>query len=122
MLKYHKTGNIIISELEDKNFVITEAQDILDLMGDAVSENCNRMIIREENLNPDFFKLQTGLAGEILQKFSNYNFKLAIIGDFNKYKSKNLQDFIRESNKGNMVFFVSSFEEALIKLQTRIQI
>jgi hypothetical protein len=122
MLKYHKTGNIIISELEDKNFVITEAQDILDLMGDAVSENCNRMIIREENLNPDFFKLHTGLAGEILQKFSNYNFKLAIIGDFNKYKSKNLQDFIRESNKGNMVFFVSSFEEALIKLQTRIQI
>jgi hypothetical protein len=117
MLKYHDINNIRISEIEDKNFVISEAQDILDLMGDAVSENSNRMIIREENLNPDFFRLQTGLAGEILQKFSNYNFKLAIIGDFTKYKSKNLQDFMRESNKGNRIFFVSSFEEALSKLQ-----
>jgi hypothetical protein len=116
MLKYHEIGKIIISELEDKNFVISDAQDILDLMGDAVSENCSRMIVREENLNPDFFKLQTRLAGEILQKFSNYNFKFAIIGEFTKYKSKNLQDFIRESNKGNMIFFVSSFEEAFMKL------
>jgi hypothetical protein len=119
MLKFYETGKIIISELEDMNFVISEAQDILDLMGDAVSENCNRMIIREKNLNPDFFRLQTGLAGEILQKFSNYNFKLAIIGEFDKYKSKNLQDFIRESNNGNMIFFVNSYKEAFIRLQNQ---
>ena len=119
MLKFKETGKIVISELKDMNFMISEAQDILDLMVDAASENCNRMIIREQNLNPDFFRLQTGLAGEILQKFSNYNFRLAIIGEFDKYKSKNLQDFIRESNKGNMIFFVSSFEEALSKLQPR---
>jgi len=120
MLKFNKTGKIVISELEDMNFVISEAQDILDLIGDAVSENCNRIIIREKNLNPHFFRLQTGLAGEILQKFSNYNFKLAIIGEFDKYKSKNLQDFIRESNKGNMIFFVSSYDEALSKLRPRV--
>jgi hypothetical protein len=116
MLKYHTGGKIIISELEDNDFVINEAQDILDLMGDAVSENSDRMIIREKNLNSDFFRLQTGLAGEILQKFSNYNFKLAIIGEFDKYKSKNLQDFIRESNRGKRISFVSSFEEAFMKL------
>ena len=115
MLKYHDTGKNKIAEL-DLNFLITEPQDVLDLMGDAVSENCNRMIMRERNLNPDFFRLQTGLAGEILQKFSNYSFKLAVIGDFDKYKSKNLQDFMRESNKGNRIFFVSNLEEALTKL------
>ena len=115
MLKYHETGKNKIAELDD-NFLISEPQDVLDLMGDAVSENCNRVIVREMNLSPDFFRLQTGLAGEILQKFSNYSFKLAVIGDFNKYKSKNLQDFMRESNKGNRIFFVSNIEEALMKL------
>jgi hypothetical protein len=42
---------------------------------------------------------------------------LAIIGDYSKYTSKNLQDFIRESNKGNRIFFVNDFEEALKKLR-----
>ncbi len=116
MLTYHETGKFKIAEVEDLNFLISEPQDVLDLMGDAVSENCSRMIVQERNLNPDFFRLQTGLAGEILQKFSNYSFKLAIIGDFEKYKSKNLQDFMRESNKGNRIFFVSTHEEALMKL------
>jgi hypothetical protein len=115
MLKYHETGKLKIAEL-DANFLISEPQDVLDLMGDAVSENCNRMIVNEKNLNPDFFRLHTGLAGEILQKFSNYGFSLAVVGEFDKYKSKNLQDFMRESNKGRRIFFVSSFEEALMKL------
>ena len=32
MLKSHETGSIIISEIEDKDFMITETKDILDLM------------------------------------------------------------------------------------------
>ena len=35
----------------------------------------------------------------------NYRVKLAIYGDFTGYKSKPLQDFIRESNKGKDIFF-----------------
>jgi hypothetical protein len=43
--------------------------------------------------------------------------KLAITGDFSKYKSKSLQDFIRESNKGNRIYFLDSVEAALMKLE-----
>ena len=113
MLEFHKTGNIIIAELLDEHYLISQAQDAIDLMSDMVAENCTRLIIREENLNADFFRLYSGLAGEILQKFSNYYCRLAVIGDFSKYKSKNLQDFIRESNKGNMIFFVDNLNTAL---------
>jgi hypothetical protein len=88
-------------------------------MGNASYSGCSMIIIRESNLNADFFRLKTGLAGEILQKFSNYRIKLAIIGDFSKYKSKSLQDFIRESNKGNRIFFVENIEAALIRLTTK---
>jgi hypothetical protein len=119
MLKFHKIENIIIAEVTDERFIISQTQDALDLMGDSGSNNCNRIIIREKNLHPDFFRLQTGLAGEILQKFSNYNIKLAIIGDFSEYKSKSLQSFICESNKGNRIFFVDSLDEAL-RILTRI--
>lgn len=116
MLKFVLHENALIAELTDDNLVISEVQDMLDLMGDAGFNDCNRLILREENLHPDFFRLHTGLAGEILQKFSTYSFKLAIIGDFSKYKSKSLQDFIRESNKGNRIFFVKNIDEALNRL------
>jgi hypothetical protein len=57
------------------------------------------------------------LAGDILQKFSNYRVKLAIVGDFIKYQNKSLQDFIRESNKGNTIFFVDNVESAFKRLK-----
>jgi hypothetical protein len=116
MLKFHKIDNTSVAELTDDSFLIKETQDALDLLGDAWFNNCSNIIIKEENLHPDFFRLHTKLAGEILQKFSTYSMRLAIIGDFAKYKSKNLQDFIRESNRGNRVFFVDNIDIALLKL------
>jgi hypothetical protein len=116
MLEYHEIENVIVAELRAETAVFSEVQDMLDVMGDAGANGCDRIIINEENLHPDFFKLHTGLAGEILQKFSTYSVKLAIVGDFSKYKSKSLQDFIRESNRGNRVFFVNSHDEATKKL------
>jgi hypothetical protein len=118
MLTFFEQDKTVIAEVTDSNQVVTEVQDALDLMGDSGFNNCNRIIIKEQNLHHDFFRLHTGFAGEMLQKFSTYDFKLAIIGDFSKYHSKSLQDFIRESNKGNRIFFVSNTEEA-IKLLIR---
>jgi hypothetical protein len=113
MFEYHKSGSIVIAELLDEKYLISRVQDVLDLLGNMGEVNCTRLIIREENLSADFFRLYSGLAGEILQKFSNYHCRLAVIGDFSKYKSKSLQDFIRESNKGNMIFFVDNLNTAL---------
>jgi hypothetical protein len=41
---------------------------------------------------------------------------LAIVGDFTKFQSKSLKDFIRESNRGNRIFFVENTDSALKKL------
>lgn len=60
--------------------------------------------------------MSTRIAGEILQKFITYQFKLAIVGDFSGYTSKPLKEFIYESNKGKEIFFVSSEEDAIEKL------
>jgi hypothetical protein len=118
-LEYLIHENVVFARLTDDDLVISEVQDILDLMGDAGFNNCNRIILNEQNFHPDFFKLPTGLAGEILQKFSTYDFKLAVIGDFSKYISKSLQDFIRESNKGRCIFFVKNINDAFNNLTKR---
>jgi hypothetical protein len=80
-------------------------------MGDAGYNGSTGIIIHMETLNPDFFDLKTKFAVEILQKFSNYRMKLAIIGDFSDVKSKSLRDFIRESNARGIVNFVASPEK-----------
>lgn len=42
--------------------------------------------------------------------------KVAIYGDFSKYTSKPLKDFIYESNNGNAVFFTETQAQAVEKL------
>jgi hypothetical protein len=56
------------------------------------------------------------VAGEILQKFVNYRVKAAVYGDYSRYTSKPLRDFIYESNQGRHFFFAASREEALERL------
>ena len=117
MISIHKTDNdTLIAELTDNNYLIGGPDDTLNLLADAGVNDCRGIIIHESNLNPAFFDLQTKIAGEILQKFSNYKMKLAIVGDFSKYTSNSLRDFIRESNRGNCVYFTENIVSALKKL------
>jgi len=105
-----------IAILKSTGPVILETQDALDLMAEASYLDSNKIIIMEDQITPAFFDLKTGIAGEILQKFSTYDVRLAIVGDFQKYLSKSLRDFIFESNKYGRINFVGSFEEAKEKL------
>ncbi|HOP05340.1 MAG TPA: DUF4180 domain-containing protein [Tenuifilaceae bacterium] len=105
-----------IAKLNSDNFVINEVQDALDLMANCSYQGATGVIVDEKHLAPEFFDLKTQLAGEILQKFSNYNFKLAIVGNFSKFTSKSLHDFIFESNKHKRINFVESESEAMAAL------
>jgi hypothetical protein len=105
-----------IAEIISEAIEIKNTQDAVDIMADCIFTGSGKIIIYEKNIIPDFFDLKTGIAGDILQKFSTYNVRLAIIGDFSKYSSKSLRDFIFESNKLGRINFVDSIEEAKEKL------
>jgi hypothetical protein len=114
ILKFHQVADkSIVAELIDKSFVINETQDIVDLMGELWDHDCRLIIIGKDHFNKDFFDLRTGLAGDILQKFSNYKLKLVITGNISEYKSTNFQKFVRESNQGNLIRFLPDTETAL---------
>jgi len=117
MIRYHiaERGGTI-AEILPGSQRIDSTEDLLDIMGDAGYNGSTGIIIHEETLNSDFFDLKTKFAGEILQKFSNYRMKLAVVGDFSDVKSKSLRDFIRESNTRGIINFVASSDEAFSKL------
>jgi len=116
-INYHSTaGGIKIAEILPGTDLIGSPDDILDLMAEARLNDSGRMIIHDKSLHPNFFDLKTKVAGEILQKFSNYRMRLAIVGDFSGFKSKSLRDFIRESNRTGTISFVGTIEEALSKM------
>lgn len=107
------------AELKDKTLIINEVQDAVDILGNLGECGCNKVIIHESNLPESFFDLKTCLAGEILQKFSNYRAGIAIVGDFTKFRSKSLQDFIRECNRGKTVYFTNSLDSAIKRFSVK---
>ncbi len=109
---FHEFNNVRIAEVISDEIVLNNVQDSLDLMANADYQGARKIILHEKNINPEFFKLSTGLAGEILQKYVNYKMKLAIVGDFSKYQSKSFNAFLIECNRGNQFFFVDSVDKA----------
>lgn len=111
------SGSNEIAVVHSDTVCISDVQSALDFMMSVHYETGSRsIVINKEAVIEDFFVLSTRVAGEILQKFINYRFKLAIVGDFSGYTSKPLKDFIYESNNGRDIFFVSSEEEAIEKM------
>lgn len=108
-----------IAIMEGGGVLIADPQGALDMMMTVKYETggVDALVIKKEEIAEDFFKLSTRLAGEVLQKFINYNTKLAIVGDFSGYTSKSLADFIRESNRGKDIFFVATEDEAIRMLE-----
>ena len=112
-IKTHDIDKIKIAELISEDTLINNIEDVLDLLGNLYYQDFDKIIIYDKNITPDFFDLKNGIAGEILQKFSNYRVRLAIVGDFSKYTSKSVNDFIYESNKGRQINFIASQSEAI---------
>lgn len=86
------------------------AQDAVDLIattfGTAGSET---IVVPVERLDPDFFRLSTGVAGEIVQKFVTYRRRLVVFGDVSSYvqRSDAFRDWVREVDRGDDVLFVA---------------
>jgi len=114
----YQVNDIKIAEVTSDGILIANAEDGLDLLGNLYYQDVDRIIIHEKNISPDFFDLKTGIAGEILQKFSNYRVRLAIAGDFSTCQSKSIKDFIFESNKFRQINFVASLPDAISQLSS----
>lgn len=108
-----------VLEYADSDKFHTE-RDANGAIGDALGEQADTVVVPVACLSNDFFVLRTRLAGEIVQKFTNYRLRLVILGDITKHieNSTALRDFVHEANQRTQLWFVpdrAAFEGRLAK-------
>jgi Domain of unknown function (DUF4180) len=88
-------------------------RDALQLMSEAYPYEARLLLVPACRFDDDFFRLNTRLAGEFIQKLVNYRMRLAIVGDISRHveESTALRDFIVEANRGAQVWFVANRQE-----------
>jgi hypothetical protein len=91
-----------------------------DVISEAWSVEADLIALPLSRLSQDFLDLKTGVAGEMIQKFVNYQLRLALVGDVAAAAAKSgaLRDFIYESNRGQAVWFVETLDDLAVKLAT----
>lgn len=80
---------------------LREKQDGLALVTLLWEHELNRVLLPEACLTDAFLQLNTGVAGEILQKMANYNVRVAVVLEESRTKGR-FGDFAAEANRGRM--------------------
>ncbi|MER6301740.1 DUF4180 domain-containing protein [Kitasatospora sp. NPDC001539] len=100
--------------------VISTVQDALDLIG-ATYQGAEVVAVPADRLSDEFFVLSTGFAGEVMQKFVNYQVPLAVLGDISRHleASSALRSLVHESNAGGHIWFLPDPEALGARLASR---
>lgn len=91
---------------------IADARAATDLIGTASFAGATVLALPVARLDAAFFRLASGLAGEIAQKAVNYRLRLAVVGDIRAHlqRSAPLRDWVRECGEGRAVMFVADLD------------
>lgn len=89
-----------------------------DLLGEAWGAEADLVAAPVARLADGFLDLSTRIAGEVVQKFTNYRIRLAFVGDISARTeaSRSLRDFVHESNRGRQIWFVRDRTELEARL------
>jgi len=112
-----------IFECPSNGPAVQSEQDALGILGEAMAQQAEMVMLPVDRLSPSFFQLRTGLAGAIAQKFVTYGMRLAIIGAISPValESPALQAFINESNRGERIWFLDHAGDLGRRLQAPIK-
>jgi len=93
----------------------------VDLMALAVSHQAKLIAVPVERLPDGFFRLDTRIAGAIVQKFVQYRIPVAFVGDITEYlaASSALRAFVHEINRGRQIWFVTDETELADRLSAQ---
>ncbi len=120
-MRVDESNGVRVLHLPADGPTISTSDDAADLVGDAWANRATLVAVPVERLDPKFFRLTSGFAGDLTQKLVNYRLRLAVVGDIAEHvaKSDALRDFVWESNRGEQIWFVESDEALTEKLAAR---
>jgi uncharacterized protein DUF4180 len=94
----------------DSGIAIRTFSDISEALGACLGSG--GLVLTENDLAREFFDLSTGFAGELFQKFTNYNLRLAIVLPDPQAYGKRFGELAYEHISHNLIRFVRSKDEA----------
>jgi len=101
-----KKGNKRVVEGPSAKTLIRISADVNSLLSACYDANTNLILLYSKNLPEEFFDISSKIAGEILQKFSNYNIRAAFVTDDNTKKSTRFLELANDLKViGNIRFF-----------------
>ncbi|PJM90993.1 DUF4180 domain-containing protein [Achromobacter ruhlandii] len=97
---------------------LATGQDTNDLISAAWEHEAEWLALPAARVHPDFFRLETRIAGELIQKFVNYRLHCAVVGDISVYlaDSKSLRDFAYETNRGRVFWMLDDMAALTARL------
>lgn len=98
-------------ELDKDLPFINNIKDIIILFEKCHQAGVNRVLIRENQMNPQFTDLSTGFAGEVIQKFQIYRAELAFVIQNQAGKSIYFNQMTQDRNL--LTRFFTNEEEAV---------
>lgn len=105
-------NNKKLVELINADSPLGTENDALELVAICGENETNLLLIHHRALSEDFFRLKTGAAGRILQKFINYHLKTAfVVPDEISQKGK-FKELAAEASAGSSFRIFASREEA----------
>ena len=91
---------------------ITCESDVLDIIGMCIAYGADRLLLREEAFTDDFLNLKSGLAGIVLQKFTNYHIKVSAIIKDESIVQERFKELVYELNKTDCFMFFNNRNDA----------
>jgi hypothetical protein len=107
------SGPVSYAIPEQGSLLLETVQDGLDLLSEIGQGGADRLILHAGNINPLFYDLSSGFAGELLQKFANYHVRVAVVGPLPFEVSTSFHEWKTECNRGRQVRFAETLEEAV---------
>ena len=97
-----------VFEVEPDGPPIATGADALGVIYDERAADADWIAVPVARLDPAFFDLRSGVAGEIAQKAANYRVRIAVVGDVSAHteRSDAFRDFVREAQRGAHLRFV----------------
>lgn len=112
--------NFKVVEKSDKKYIeiasaerpLYTEQDAVDIITLCFENNAFLLMLHAGIFSEDFFKLRTGVAGQMLQKFTNYRAKVAILVTGEEKIRGKFKELLTEANRGNDFRVFGSAAEA----------
>jgi Domain of unknown function (DUF4180) len=100
----------------DSNIRLETAQDIPDLIG--ACWGMDGVILQETDLASSFFDLRTGLLGELFQKCTNYDLRLAMVVLEPAIHGERFSELIHEHRSHKLIRFFTAMDAAKVWLSS----